>query len=64
MAEKTFRPRLNHVAISVPDVDKAVEYYTKVLDFSLVEQSAHGAFLTTTFDHHSKDFVPPALSMT
>ena len=44
--------KLGYVGFETPDLDRLVEYYTKVLDFSLVEQSAQGAFLTTTFDHH------------
>jgi catechol-2,3-dioxygenase len=43
-----------------------VNYYTELLDFSLVERSADQAFLTTTFDHHSvvieKAAIPQARS--
>ena len=45
--------KLGYVGFETPDLDRLVEYYTGMLDFSLVEQSAHGAFLTTSFDHHS-----------
>jgi len=36
-----------------PDVQRLVHYYTKVLDFELVDEAPDGAFLTTGFDHHS-----------
>ena len=45
--------KLGYVQFSTPDVDRLVDYYTKVLDFELVEQAPQGAFLTTGFDHHS-----------
>ena len=45
--------KLGYVGFETPDLERLVEYYTKMLDFSLVDQSAQGAFLTTTFDHHS-----------
>lgn len=44
--------KLGYVGFETPDVERMTEYYTKVLDFSLVERSAHGAFLTTGVDHH------------
>lgn len=44
--------KLGYVGFSTPDVDRLVEYYTKVLDFELVERSAEQAFLTTGGDHH------------
>jgi catechol-2,3-dioxygenase len=44
--------RLGYVAFETPDVARLVEYYTKVLEFTLVEESSQGAFLTTGFDHH------------
>ena len=45
--------KLGYVGFETPDLDRMIEYYTKILDFSLVDRSAQGAFLTTTFDHHS-----------
>ena len=45
--------KLGYVQFTTPDVDRLVDYYTKVLDFQLVEQAPQGAFLTTGFDHHS-----------
>src|ERR1700743_2229745 len=45
--------KLGYVQFTTPDVDRLVDYYTKVLDFQLVEQASDGAFLTTVFDHHS-----------
>ena len=44
--------KLDYVGFETPDLDRMIEYYTKVLDFALVDQSPHGAFLTTGFDHH------------
>ena len=45
--------KLGYVGFETSDLDRMIEYYTKILDFSLVERSAQGAYLTTTFDHHS-----------
>ncbi|MET0190650.1 MAG: VOC family protein [Pseudonocardia sediminis] len=44
--------KLGYVGFTTPDVDRLVEYYTRVLDFELVESSPDGAFLTTGVDHH------------
>jgi catechol-2,3-dioxygenase len=44
--------KLGYVGFETPDVDRLVEYYTKVLDFTLVDSSPDGAFLTTGTDHH------------
>lgn len=44
--------KLGYVEFQTPDVERLVEYYTKVLDFNLVESSPTGAFLTTGTDHH------------
>jgi catechol 2,3-dioxygenase-like lactoylglutathione lyase family enzyme len=44
--------KLGYVGFETPDVDRMVEYYTRVLDFVLVERSTDQAFLTTGFDHH------------
>ena len=44
--------KLGYVAFETPDVDRLIEYYTKILDFTVVETSPDGAFLTTGFDHH------------
>jgi catechol 2,3-dioxygenase-like lactoylglutathione lyase family enzyme len=44
--------KLGYVGFETPDVDRMVSYYTTVLDFTLVDQSPQGAFLTTGFDHH------------
>jgi catechol-2,3-dioxygenase len=45
--------KLGYVGFETPDVDRLVEYYTKTLDFVLVEKHADQAFLTTDADHHS-----------
>ena len=50
--------KLGYVQFTTPDVDRLVDYYTKVLDFELVEQAPQGAFLTTGFDHHSVVITP------
>ncbi len=44
--------KLGYVGFQTSDVDRLVDYYTKVLDFELVERSADQAFLTTGPDHH------------
>jgi catechol 2,3-dioxygenase-like lactoylglutathione lyase family enzyme len=44
--------KLGYVGFETPDVDRLVEYYTKVLDFALVDGAPEGAFLTTGTDHH------------
>ncbi|MFC8385008.1 VOC family protein [Nocardia sp. NPDC057272] len=44
--------KLSYVEFRTPDLDRMVEYYTKVLDFNLVEQTAQSAFITTGSDHH------------
>jgi catechol-2,3-dioxygenase len=44
--------KLGYVGFETPDVERLVEYYTKVLDFALVDSSPNGAFLTTGPDHH------------
>src|SRR5260370_32710784 len=44
--------KLGYVAFETPDVDRLVEYYTRILDFTVVDRSPEGAFLTTGFDHH------------
>lgn len=45
--------KLGYVQFSTPDVARLTHYYTKVLDFELVESACDAAFLTTGFDHHS-----------
>ena len=45
--------KLGYVQFTTPDVDRMVHYYTKVLDFVLVDQAPDGAHLTTGSDHHS-----------
>jgi catechol 2,3-dioxygenase-like lactoylglutathione lyase family enzyme len=34
--------KLGYVQFTTPDVDRLVDYYTKVLDFELVEQAVGG----------------------
>lgn len=57
MAERTVSPvtvsKIGYIGFETPDVDRLVDYYTKTLDFVLVERADDQAFLTTTFDHHS-----------
>lgn len=45
--------KLGYVTFDTPDVERMVWYYTQVLDFAVVEQTADEAFLTTGADHHS-----------
>ena len=44
--------KLGYVGFRTPDVARLVEYYTRVLDFVVVESDADRAYLTTGFDHH------------
>ena len=44
--------KIGYVGFRTLDVDRLVDYYTKVLDFELVERSADQAFLATGGDHH------------
>ena len=44
--------KLGYVGFETPDVSRLVEYYTRVLDFVLVDGDERGAFLTTGTDHH------------
>ncbi|MGD9528240.1 VOC family protein [Pseudonocardia sp.] len=44
--------KLGYVGFETPDVDRLVEYYTTVLDFTAVDTAPEGAFLTTGTDHH------------
>jgi catechol 2,3-dioxygenase-like lactoylglutathione lyase family enzyme len=43
---------VNYVGFETPDIDRLVEYYTKVLAFKLVDRSQERAYLTTGFEHH------------
>lgn len=45
--------KLGYVEFESPDVDTMVDYYTRVLDFTLVERPDSEAYLTTSFDHHA-----------
>jgi catechol 2,3-dioxygenase-like lactoylglutathione lyase family enzyme len=45
--------RLGHVSLRTPDLERMVAYYTEVLDFDLVDQTAGCAFLASDLDHHS-----------
>lgn len=45
--------KLGYVQFTTPDVERMIHYYTKTLDFELVDKAPDGAFLTTGFDHHS-----------
>ena len=44
--------KLGYVGFETPDLDRMVDYYTKVLDFHVEDRSDGGAFLTTGSDHH------------
>lgn len=45
--------KVGYIGVETPDLERMVDYYTRVLDFVLVEKTAEQAFLTTSFDHHS-----------
>jgi len=45
--------KLGYVGFETLEIDRLVDYYTRVLDFVVVDNSPDRAFLTTGFDHHS-----------
>lgn len=45
--------KIGYVGFATPDIDRMLDYYTRVLDFVLVERTGTQAFLTTGFDHHA-----------
>lgn len=45
--------KLGYVEFHTSDVDRLVDYYTRVLDFVEVERSPDTAYLTPSFDHHA-----------
>ncbi len=44
--------KVGYVGFQTPDVARLVEYYTRVLDFVVVDSDPDRAYLTTGFDHH------------
>lgn len=44
--------KVGYLGFATPDLDRMIDYYTKVLDFHLQDRSADAAFLTTGSDHH------------
>lgn len=44
--------KLGYLEFQTPDLDRMVDYYTRVLDFVLVEKGADEAYLSPNFDHH------------
>lgn len=54
----SIQPRLSHCGIYVKDVDKQVEFYTRVLGLAVSDRGVSGrlgnelAFLTAAADHH------------
>jgi catechol 2,3-dioxygenase-like lactoylglutathione lyase family enzyme len=45
--------RLAYVEFETPDIDRLVEYYTKVMGLRLMEHAPDVAFLSATIDHHT-----------
>ncbi|NWL10407.1 glyoxalase [Paenarthrobacter ureafaciens] len=45
--------KLGYVGFETPDLERLTDYYTKTLDFKLVEKTDTESYLTTTFEHHS-----------
>lgn len=45
--------KLGYVEFITEDVDRLVDYYTRVLDFVEVDRSNDIAYLTPSFDHHA-----------
>lgn len=45
--------KLGYVGFQTEDLDALLDYYTAILDFSIVERGTDFAYLTTGFDHHN-----------
>jgi catechol 2,3-dioxygenase-like lactoylglutathione lyase family enzyme len=45
--------RIGHVALGVPDVERALDFYVRGANLSLVERSGDGAYLRCQAEHHS-----------
>lgn len=45
--------KLGYVEFRTEDVDRLVDYYTRVLDFVEIDRAADQVFLTPSFDHHA-----------
>ncbi|GAA1072512.1 VOC family protein [Tsukamurella spumae] len=45
--------KLGYVGFETPDIDAMVDYYTKNLDFVVVDAGAEYAYLTTGSEHHN-----------
>ena len=46
------RPHLGHVHLKVTDLDRAIEFYTGLLDLAVTEQQENYAFLSFGDHHH------------
>lgn len=45
--------RLAYVEFETPDIDRQVEYYTRIMGLRLVERTPDIAYLSATIDHHT-----------
>ena len=45
--------KVGYIEFVSPDVDRMVDYYTRSLDFALIERTPSEAYLTPSFDHHA-----------
>lgn len=53
--------RIGHVALGVPDVERSVDFYTRVANLALVERDAQGAaYLRCQWEHHALELRPAA----
>ncbi|MGQ0550164.1 MAG: VOC family protein, partial [Armatimonadota bacterium] len=50
--------RPGHVALRVPDVPAAIDFYTRVVRLSLTEEAAGVAYLRSCFEHHCLELHP------
>jgi catechol 2,3-dioxygenase-like lactoylglutathione lyase family enzyme len=45
--------RLAYAALETPDLDPAIDHYTRVMGLTLVDRDKSSAYLTTSVDHHN-----------
>jgi catechol 2,3-dioxygenase-like lactoylglutathione lyase family enzyme len=50
--------RLGHLALAVPDVGRAVDFYTRVVGLAEVERAGGIAYLRAQFEHHCLELHP------
>lgn len=45
--------KIGYVTFDTPELDRLVDHYTAVLDFTVVERTSDTVYLTPSFDHHA-----------